>query len=144
MAHIQYLTQIHLDFGVVSMLPQACADAGITRPLVITDAGVRGRVMALYLMIFMGGTPIGGPLLGLIANELGARWAIGVGAVAGVIAAIVAIAWMRASRNLRIRRADLDARWYAPRFRIHYDGDERDRETATQEIAIVEAGSRRV
>ena len=41
MAHIQYLTQIHLDFGVVTMLPQACADAGITRPLVITDAGVR-------------------------------------------------------------------------------------------------------
>jgi alcohol dehydrogenase class IV len=41
MAHIQYLTQIHIDFGVVSMLPQACADAGIRRPLVITDAGVR-------------------------------------------------------------------------------------------------------
>jgi alcohol dehydrogenase class IV len=41
MAHIQYLTQIHLDFGVVSMLPQACSDAGMQRPLVITDAGVR-------------------------------------------------------------------------------------------------------
>lgn len=41
MAHIQYLTQIHLDFGVVSMLPQACAEAGMSRPLVVTDAGVR-------------------------------------------------------------------------------------------------------
>ena len=30
-----------------------------------TDAGVRGRVMALYLMIFMGGTPIGAPIIGL-------------------------------------------------------------------------------
>ena len=41
MAHIQYLTQIHLDFGVVSMLPQACVEAGMARPLVVTDAGVR-------------------------------------------------------------------------------------------------------
>ena len=41
MAHIQYLTQIHLDFGVVSMLPAACERAGIRRPLLVTDAGVR-------------------------------------------------------------------------------------------------------
>lgn len=128
-----------VGFFALTMITSANAYVQTT-----TRPAIRGRVMSLYLMIFMGGTPIGGPLLGLIANELGARWAIGVGAVAGVIAAIVAIAWMRASRNLRIRRADLDARWYAPRFRIHYDGDERDRETATQEIAIVEAGSRRV
>ena len=41
MAHIQYLTQIHLDAGVVSRLPEECAAAGITRPLVVSDAGVR-------------------------------------------------------------------------------------------------------
>ncbi|MCV2348266.1 iron-containing alcohol dehydrogenase [Paucibacter sp. Y2R2-4] len=41
MALIQYLTQIHFDFGAVSQLPQICAQAGILRPLVVTDAGIR-------------------------------------------------------------------------------------------------------
>ncbi|MCV2360923.1 iron-containing alcohol dehydrogenase [Paucibacter sp. TC2R-5] len=41
MALIQYLTQIHIDFGAVAMLPQLCEQAGIHRPLVITDMGVR-------------------------------------------------------------------------------------------------------
>ncbi|CAN5325974.1 MAG: MFS transporter [Nocardioidaceae bacterium] len=37
---------------------------------------MRGRVAALYLMIFMGGTPIGAPLIGLIGEVLGARWTL--------------------------------------------------------------------
>jgi MFS family permease len=41
-----------------------------------TDAGVRGRVMALYLMIFMGGTPVGAPIIGWIGHEYGARWTL--------------------------------------------------------------------
>ncbi|WP_077037557.1 iron-containing alcohol dehydrogenase [Pelomonas sp. KK5] len=41
MALIQYLTQIHLDFGASSLLPQECARIGMSRPLVITDEGVR-------------------------------------------------------------------------------------------------------
>jgi 4-hydroxybutyrate dehydrogenase len=41
MAYIRYLTDIHLDFGVVSLLASECARAGITRPLIVTDAGVR-------------------------------------------------------------------------------------------------------
>src|SRR5689334_11710321 len=41
MARIQYLTQIEIDFGAVRLLPEECARAGITRPLVVTDAGVR-------------------------------------------------------------------------------------------------------
>jgi len=41
-----------------------------------TAAGVRGRVMALYLMIFMGGTPLGAPVVGWIGEVLGARWTL--------------------------------------------------------------------
>ncbi len=41
MARIQYLTQIEIDFGAVRLLPQECERIGITRPLVVTDAGVR-------------------------------------------------------------------------------------------------------
>jgi 4-hydroxybutyrate dehydrogenase len=41
MALIQYLTQIQLDFGSVRLLKDECVRIGITRPLVVTDAGVR-------------------------------------------------------------------------------------------------------
>ena len=41
MALIQYLTQIQLDFGAVALLPQECERAGMRRPLVVSDAGVR-------------------------------------------------------------------------------------------------------
>jgi MFS family permease len=37
---------------------------------------MRGRVMALYLMCFMGGTPIGAPLIGWLAGTAGARWGL--------------------------------------------------------------------
>ena len=58
-----------------------------------TEAGMRGRVMALYMMIFMGGTPLGAPLVGWIGETFGARWTLvlgggmtvlGVSAAAGV------------------------------------------------------------
>ncbi|MDY0745664.1 iron-containing alcohol dehydrogenase [Paucibacter sp. R3-3] len=50
MALIQYLTQIHIDFGAVALLPQECARVGMQRPLVITDEGVRAAgVLAMAL-----------------------------------------------------------------------------------------------
>ena len=45
---------------------------------------MRGRVMSLWSMAFQGTTPIGGPLVGWIAGELGARYGLGVGAVAAM------------------------------------------------------------
>ncbi len=64
-----------------------------------TDAGVRGRVMALYLMIFMGGTPVGAPIIGWIGHEYGARWTLlggGLLTIAGV--AISALVFLRLER----------------------------------------------
>jgi MFS family permease len=55
-----------------------------------TDAGMRGRVMALYLMVFMGGTPLGSPLIGWVGEVFGARWTLiagGAMTVAGVLVA---------------------------------------------------------
>ena len=40
---------------------------------------MRGRVMALYMAIFMGGTPAGAPMIGWISEQFGPRWTIGVG-----------------------------------------------------------------
>jgi MFS family permease len=56
-----------------------------------TDPAMRGRVMAILLAIALGGTPIGAPMVGWVADTFGPRWALGVGAAAGFAAAIVGI-----------------------------------------------------
>jgi len=64
---------------------------------------MRGRVMAIYLAIAVGGTPIGAPLVGWVADRFGPRWALGVGAVSGFAAAIVGIHYLAKHRRLRVR-----------------------------------------
>jgi MFS family permease len=56
-----------------------------------TEPAMRGRVMALRVGIALGGTPIGAPIVGWVANHCGPRWALGVGAASGFAAAIVAV-----------------------------------------------------
>jgi MFS family permease len=62
-----------------------------------TEPGMRGRVMALRLGIALGGTPIGAPIVGWVAEHLGPRWALGVGATSGFGAALVALMASRQS-----------------------------------------------
>jgi MFS family permease len=68
-----------------------------------TDAGVRGRGMAIHLALAMGGTPIGAPIVGWVADTFGPRWAMGVGAAAGVVAAGVGVRYLVKYRGLRVR-----------------------------------------
>ena len=56
-----------------------------------TEPSMRGRVMALRVSVALGGTPIGAPIVGWVANHYGPRWALGVGAASGLAAAIVAV-----------------------------------------------------
>lgn len=56
-----------------------------------TDPAMRGRVMALRVGVALGGTPIGAPLIGLVADRFGPRWALGVGAASGFAAAAVGV-----------------------------------------------------
>ena len=44
MAQILYITNILIDFGVLAQLPAECERAGIRRPLIVTDAGVKAVV----------------------------------------------------------------------------------------------------
>jgi len=62
------------------------------------DPMMRGRVLALQAMVFLGSTPIGGPIVGLVAEAFGARYAVAMGAAA----ALGAGAWGMAT----VRRAD--------------------------------------
>ena len=55
----------------------------------------RGRVMALYSVTFLGSTPVGGPLVGLVAQYLSPRYALGLGALACLAAAGIGVAGLR-------------------------------------------------
>jgi MFS family permease len=68
-----------------------------------TDPAMRGRVMAIRLAIALGGTPIGAPIVGWVADRFGPRWALGVGAAGGVAAACVAVYYLAKYRDLRVR-----------------------------------------
>ena len=49
---------------------------------------MRGRVMALWSMAFLGSTPVGGPIIGWVGEYVSPRWALGIGGIAAIIAAI--------------------------------------------------------
>jgi MFS family permease len=67
-----------------------------------TEPVMRGRVMAIRVAVALGGTPIGAPIVGWVADQYGPRWALGVGAAAGVAAAIVMIHYLVKYRRLRL------------------------------------------
>lgn len=77
---------------------------------------MRGRVTAIRLAILMGGTPIGAPLVGWTADHWGPRWAMGIGAAAGFLAALVGVVYLVRYRRLRMERG-------AGRWRLLMDDD---------------------
>jgi MFS family permease len=68
-----------------------------------TEPEMRGRVMAIRLAIALGGTPIGAPIVGWVADHFGPRWAMAVGAAAGLLAALIGT---YARQLLRVRTTD--------------------------------------
>ncbi|MBS0435719.1 MAG: iron-containing alcohol dehydrogenase [Proteobacteria bacterium] len=57
MAFINYVTQIQLDFGAVSLLPQECERTGMRKPLVVTDPGVRAAGVLDKALAALGALP---------------------------------------------------------------------------------------
>ncbi len=66
------------------------------------DPAMRGRVMALYMAVFMGGTPLGSPLIGWIGSAWGPRWTILVGSIATGLAVLGASLYLVRSENVRV------------------------------------------
>src|ERR1017187_5855743 len=59
-----------------------------------TKPAMRGRVMAIRVGVGLGGTAMGAPIVGWIANHFGPRWSLGTGAISGFLAALVAALMM--------------------------------------------------
>jgi MFS family permease len=85
-------------FGIVLVVVGVAAQTVTTSTNSFVQTSIepfmRGRVTAILLAIALGGTPVGAPIVGWIADTFGPRWALGVGAISGVLAAMVAFIYL--------------------------------------------------
>jgi MFS family permease len=91
-------TLIPLGLCQMTMLNSANA----TMQLAV-DPALRGRVLALYMAVLMGGTPVGSPLIGALAETFGARWSLIGGGAISAGAALVAGAVLARRQGLVLR-----------------------------------------
>lgn len=89
------ITLMFTGFAVVTTLTTANGYVQTT-----TDPALRGRVLALYMAILMGGTPVGAPIVGWLAAEYGPRVAILVSAAAVFVAFAIGFGWLLRSGRL--------------------------------------------
>jgi MFS family permease len=105
----------YLTFGFAIMAIGWCAQTFMTTANTTvqlwTQPAMRGRVMAIYMGIVQGCTPIGAPFVGWVANNYGARWSLMVGAAAAVLAVLVGIRYLVRHRGLTMERAGLRLRF---------------------------------
>jgi len=80
-----------------------------------TAPDMRGRVIAILLALTLGGTPIGAPIVGWVADQFGARLALCVGASSGFVAAGIGVIYLWRYRQLRLAVED-------GRLRFRLDG----------------------
>jgi MFS family permease len=74
--------------GFVNLAFQAMANASVQ---LAVDPQRRGRVMGLYMLAFIGGTPIGAPIIGVVTSQFGPRVGMGIcGAIPALAAVVVA------------------------------------------------------
>jgi MFS family permease len=84
-----------LTLALVGIAAQTVTTSIVGLVQLSSDPLMRGRVMALLMAISLGGTPLGGPIVGWIADRFGPRWAMSVGAAAGFSALFVGLHYLR-------------------------------------------------
>jgi MFS family permease len=79
------------------------AQAANQRVQLGVDAAFRGRVMALWVLVFLGTNPIGAPIIGWLAETFGAGASIWIGGVISLVAALLALSWQLRHSGARLR-----------------------------------------
>jgi MFS family permease len=91
--------------GFVNLVCQAMANASVQ---LAVDPELRGRVMGLYMLVFIGGTPIGAPIVGAVTSHYGARAGMLLcGVVPAAAAVVTAVALSGRRRRTRIAATGL-------------------------------------
>src|ERR1700677_2512608 len=94
-----------LALVLIGIAAQTLTTTGNSMIQMSTEPAMRGRVVAIFMAIALGGTPIGAPIVGRVADAFGPRWALGIGAAAGFAAAIVGFYYLVKYHNLRVSLA---------------------------------------
>jgi MFS family permease len=89
--------------GLASLTMITAANASFQTSV---DPVMRGRAMALYMMIFMGGTPIGAPIVGWVGETFGARWTLIGGGVATILGTLLAVVIFSRAKGLIGHKAE--------------------------------------
>ncbi|MFG1838828.1 MFS transporter [Micromonospora sp. NPDC049175] len=79
------------------------AQAANQRVQLGVDAAFRGRVMSLWVLVFLGTNPVGAPLIGWVAEHFGAGASIWMGALISLAAALIALTWQLRRSGARLR-----------------------------------------
>ena len=112
------LAPTYLTFAIllvpVGWTALTCLTTANTLVQTRVEPAMRGRVMALYMAIFMGGTPFGAPIIGWIGGAFGARWTILVGSIA--VGLVLLVVGQRLLREENVRVSWDNAR--RPRFDV--------------------------
>ena len=74
---------------------------------------MRSRVMGLYAVAFLGSTPVGGPVIGWVAERFGVRWALAVGGATALVGALVAARSLRSAGRRELTATSGDATFAA-------------------------------
>ncbi|MBW8752125.1 MAG: MFS transporter [Propionibacteriales bacterium] len=86
----------YLTFALITPVLGLCLltmlNAANTTVQLSVDPAMRGRVMSLYMMVVMGGTPLGAPVVGWVGATFGARWTLLGGGAMTVVGVLLAVA----------------------------------------------------
>jgi MFS family permease len=74
-----------------------------------SESQMRGRVMSLWAMAFLGSTPIGGPLIGYISETAGPRFGVAVGGIAAILAAAIGMVTLMKKDRLKVLPKEIEA-----------------------------------
>ncbi|MFF2505028.1 MFS transporter [Streptomyces sp. NPDC058067] len=86
--------------GILGLTVNVTANSSVQ---MATDPEMRGRVMSLFMMVFTGGTPLGGPLFGWLADQYGVRISFAIGGVVCATAAVGVGLMLARAANLRLK-----------------------------------------
>jgi MFS family permease len=89
-----------IPVGFASLTMLASANAAIQLSVA---PELRGRVMSIYVMVLLGTTPLGSPVVGWIGETFGPRYAVLIGAVATLVVAVIATVWAARTWHVRVR-----------------------------------------
>jgi MFS family permease len=141
---VQALMPTYLSYAVacvpVGLASLTMLTAANTTIQMSTDPVVRGRVMSLYMIVMLGATPVGSPVVGWIGETFGPRWAIGIGSITALLVSAAAALWAK-------RRWDVELRYRLlsrPHLEVVHPTVAPPARAAADELAAREAADRAV